>query len=66
LRGTILINVDGARGLKRDIFEFVLGDLEIAVPVDLITFDEIVGRNLVAGVGIDLHIANVVAGILMI
>ena len=60
-----LVNLDGARGFKRDVFQLVLGDFEIAVPVDLITFDDIVGGNLFAGVGIDLQIANAVTGILV-
>ena len=60
-----LVDLDGAGGFKRDVFEFVLGDFEIAVGIDLVAFDDVFGGDFLAGIGVDLQVAYPVAGFLV-
>jgi hypothetical protein len=59
--GNELVDVDRARGLQRDVVEFVLADLEIGVGVDFVAFDDIFVSDFLAGVGINLLILDPMA-----
>src|SRR4029077_8200844 len=58
--GDKLIDLDGAGGFERNIFQFILGNFEVAVFVDLISLDDVFVRDFFAGVSIHLEIADAV------
>ena len=60
-----LVNFNGAGGFQRDVFELVLGDLEVLPFVDLVALDDVLVGHLFAGFGIDFEIANPMAGFLV-
>jgi hypothetical protein len=45
--------------------EFVLGHFEVTVAIDLIAFDDVLGRDLFAGICIHLQIPDAVTGLLI-
>ena len=49
--------------LARHIVEFVLGDLDIGVGVDLVALHDVVGRDFLASIGVDLGVFDAVAGL---
>jgi hypothetical protein len=48
-----------------DVLQLVLGNLQVAVLVDLVALDDIFVGHLLAGLGIDLEIADPVARLLV-
>jgi hypothetical protein len=53
-----LVNLDRACGFQRNVLELVFRHFKIAIGIDLVALDDVVGRHLVAGFGIDLLIAD--------
>src|SRR5262249_49392835 len=60
-----LIDLDRACGLERDVLELVLRHLEVAALVDLITLDDVVVGNLLAGLRVDADVFDAMAGVLV-
>jgi hypothetical protein len=60
-----LVDLDRACRLQRDVLEFVLRHLEIGVFVDLISLDDVLARDFLAGVRVDAYIANAMPGLLV-
>jgi hypothetical protein len=56
--GHELVDLDGARRVERDVFQFVLRDLDVAVGIDLVALHDLVRRDLLASVGIDLEVLD--------
>ena len=46
-----------------DVVELVLGHLDIGVGVDLVALHDVVGRDFLAGIGIDLGVFDAMAGL---
>jgi hypothetical protein len=57
-----LVDLDGACGFERNVFQLILGNLKVCVGVDLVTFDDVLVGNFLAGVGIDLLIFDAMTG----
>jgi hypothetical protein len=60
--GHELIDLDGAGGFERDVFQLVLGHLKILVCIDLVALDDVLTGDFLARIGIDLEVAYPVAG----
>jgi hypothetical protein len=56
-----LVDFDGASGLERDVLQLVLGNLQVAVLVDLVALDDVFIGYFLAGLGVDLEVADPVA-----
>ncbi len=50
--------------LECDVFEFILGDLDVVVLVDRVALDDVVVCDFFAALGVDLEVANSVASVL--
>jgi hypothetical protein len=61
--GYELVDLDGTGGFQRDVLKLVLRHLDIGVGVDLVALHDIVGRDFLAGVGVDLGIFDAMAGL---
>ena len=57
-----LIDIDGLGAFERDRFHFLVGDLDVFAFGDLVTLDDVLGRDFLAGLGIDLAIADATTG----
>ena len=44
-------------------FQFLVGDLDVFAFGDLVALDDVLGRHFLAGLGIDLAIADAIAGL---
>jgi hypothetical protein len=55
-----LVDVDGSRGFQSNVVEFISGNFEVLVLIDLIPLDDVLVRHLFAGIGVDLKIADAV------
>ena len=58
-----LVDLDRVGRVQRDVVEFVLGDLDVGVGVDLVALDDVLVGDFLAGVGVDLGILDAVAGL---
>ena len=47
--GHELVDLDGARRVERNVFQLVLGDLDVRVGTDLVALHDLVGRDFLAG-----------------
>ena len=60
-----LVDVDRAGGFERDVFQLVLRHLDVGVGIHLVALDDVVVRDFLARVGINLRVFDPVAGLLV-
>ena len=60
-----LVDVDGAGKLERDVFQLILGHLDVGVGIHLVALDDVVVRNLFARIGVNLGVFDTMAGLLV-
>src|SRR3954447_23982940 len=60
-----LIDVDRSGGFERNVFQLVLRHLDVGVGIYLVAFDDVVVRNFLARVGVNLGVFDPVTGLLI-
>jgi hypothetical protein len=58
-----LVDLDGPRRLQRQLLEFLLGDLDVLSFVEFVALDYVLVRDLVTGIGVDLHVLDPMPGL---
>jgi hypothetical protein len=53
-----LVDLDGPRRLQRQLLELLLGDLDVLSFVEFVALDDVLVRDLVTGIGVDLHVLD--------
>jgi hypothetical protein len=58
-----LVDVDGAGRLQGDVLKLVLRHFDVGVGIDFVALGDVFGGDFLAGIGVDLHVFDAVAGV---
>ena len=60
-----LVDLDSPRRFQRELIELLLADLNEGFLIERVPLDDVFVRHFLASIGIDLHISDAVAGLLV-